>query len=91
LVWFDHAFIGRNGLAKELDKQNIKFNRLVVQTSRAHTAVKLLQYRQTVIHVNDASRAVTVASLLNSDKKIYAASIREEYDAFRRPFEPFER
>jgi 5-methyltetrahydrofolate--homocysteine methyltransferase len=45
-------------------------------TSRAHTAVKIApQYRQTVIHVNDASRAVTVAgSLLNSDK-IYAASI----------------
>jgi 5-methyltetrahydrofolate--homocysteine methyltransferase len=40
-------------------------------TSRAHTAVKIApQYRQTVIHVNDASRAVTVAgSLLNSDKK----------------------
>jgi 5-methyltetrahydrofolate--homocysteine methyltransferase len=48
--------------------------------------------RQTVIHVNDASRAVTVAgSLLNSDKKIYAASIQEEYDAFRDLFEPFER
>jgi 5-methyltetrahydrofolate--homocysteine methyltransferase len=60
-------------------------------TSRAHTAVKIApQYRQTV-NVNDASRAVTVAgSLLNSDKKIYAASIREEYDALERPFEPRE-
>jgi 5-methyltetrahydrofolate--homocysteine methyltransferase len=40
-------------------------------TSRAHTAVKnCTQYRETVIHVNDASRAVTVAgSLLNKDKK----------------------
>jgi 5-methyltetrahydrofolate--homocysteine methyltransferase len=36
-----------------------------------YVAVKIApQYRQTVIHVNDASRAVTVAgSLLNSDKK----------------------
>jgi 5-methyltetrahydrofolate--homocysteine methyltransferase len=42
------------------------------------------QYRQTVIHVNDASRAVTVAgSLLNSDKKI--CGLREEYDALERP------
>jgi 5-methyltetrahydrofolate--homocysteine methyltransferase len=47
-------------------------------TSRAHTAVKIApQYRETVIHVNDASRAVTVAgSLLNKDKKIYASDIR---------------
>jgi 5-methyltetrahydrofolate--homocysteine methyltransferase len=30
-------------------------------TSRAHTAEIAPQYRQTVIHVNDASRAVTVA------------------------------
>jgi 5-methyltetrahydrofolate--homocysteine methyltransferase len=77
-------------LAKELDKQNIKIPIMIggATTSRAHTAVKIApQYRQTVIHVNDASRAVTVAgSLLNSDKKIYAASIREEYDAFRETF-----
>jgi 5-methyltetrahydrofolate--homocysteine methyltransferase len=45
------------------------------------------QYRETVIHVNDASRAVTVAgSLLNKDKKIYASGIRAEYDAFRETF-----
>ena len=77
-------------LAKELDKRNIKIPVMIggATTSRAHTAVKIApQYRETVIHVNDASRAVTVAgSLLNSDKKIYAASIREEYDAFRETF-----
>jgi 5-methyltetrahydrofolate--homocysteine methyltransferase len=58
-------------------------------TTRAHTAVKIApQYRQTVIHVNDASRAVTVAgSLLNSDKKIYAASIRKNMTPLERPFE----
>jgi 5-methyltetrahydrofolate--homocysteine methyltransferase len=70
-------------LAKELDKQ-IKSNHdwWCNYISRAHTAVKIA-CQKTVIHVNDASRAVTVAgSLLNSDKK-YAASIREEYDAFR--------
>jgi 5-methyltetrahydrofolate--homocysteine methyltransferase len=50
-------------LAKELDKQNIKIPIMIggATTSRAHTAVKIApQYRQTVIHVNDASRAVTV-------------------------------
>jgi 5-methyltetrahydrofolate--homocysteine methyltransferase len=69
-------------LAKELDKQNIKFNMIGgATTSRAHTAVKIApQYRQTVIHVNDASRAVTVAgSLLNSDKK-YMQPQFKEYD-----------
>ena len=77
-------------LAKELDKRDFKIPIMIggATTSRAHTAVKIApQYRQTVIHVNDASRAVTVAgSLLNSDKKIYMASIREEYDAFRETF-----
>ena len=77
-------------LAKELDRQNIKIPIMIggATTSRAHTAVKIApQYRETVIHVNDASRAVTVAgSLLNSDKKIYASDIRAEYDAFRETF-----
>ena len=77
-------------LAKELDKLNIKIPIMIggATTSRAHTAVKIApQYRETVIHVNDASRAVTVAgSLLNSDKKIYASEIRAEYDAFRETF-----
>ncbi|MFV8270782.1 methionine synthase [Flavobacterium sp. GT2N3] len=77
-------------LAKELDKKNIKIPIMIggATTSRAHTAVKIApQYRETVIHVNDASRAVTVAGrLLNNDKKIYASDIRAEYDAFRETF-----
>jgi 5-methyltetrahydrofolate--homocysteine methyltransferase len=79
-------------LAKELDKQNIKSNYdwWCNYSSRSHRCEKLPAHRQTVIHVNDASRAVTVAgSLLNSDKKI--CSLREEYDALERPFKPFER
>jgi 5-methyltetrahydrofolate--homocysteine methyltransferase len=58
-------------------------------TSRAHTVKIAPQYRQTVIHVNDASRAVTVAGRLNSDKKYMQPQFREEYDALERPFEPF--
>ena len=77
-------------LAKELDKKNIKIPIMIggATTSRAHTAVKIApQYKETVIHVNDASRAVTVAGrLLNNDKKIYASDIRAEYDAFRETF-----
>jgi 5-methyltetrahydrofolate--homocysteine methyltransferase len=43
------------------------------------------QYEATVVHVNDASRAVTVASnLLQSEtKEIYTKTIREEYDKLR--------
>lgn len=77
-------------LAKELDKRGLKIPIMIggATTSRAHTAVKIApQYRETVIHVNDASRAVTVAgSLLNKDKKIYASDIRAEYNAFREMF-----
>jgi 5-methyltetrahydrofolate--homocysteine methyltransferase len=77
-------------LAKELDKQNIKIPIMIggATTSRAHTAVKIApQYRETVIHVNDASRAVTVAgNLLDQNRKIYASDIRAEYDAFRETF-----
>ncbi|WP_395045855.1 methionine synthase [Flavobacterium sp.] len=77
-------------LAKELDRRGLKIPVMLggATTSRAHTAVKIApQYRETVIHVNDASRAVTVAgSLLNKDKKIYASDIRAEYDAFRETF-----
>jgi len=77
-------------LAKEMDKRNITIPIMIggATTSRAHTAVKIApEYRETVVHVNDASRAVTVAgNLLNKDKKIYASTIRAEYEAFRETF-----
>ena len=43
------------------------------------------EYKETVVHVNDASRAVTVAThLLQPDTKVtYAKSLREEYDSLR--------
>ncbi len=77
-------------LAKELDKRGLKIPVMIggATTSRAHTAVKIApQYKQTVVHVNDASRAVTVAgNLLDHNRKIYASDIRAEYDAFRETF-----
>lgn len=75
-------------LAKEMDKLNIKIPVMIggATTSRAHTAVKIApEYKETVVHVNDASRAVTVATnLLQPDTKFtYAKSLREEYDSLR--------
>jgi len=75
-------------LAKEMNKLNIKIPVMIggATTSRAHTAVKIApEYKETVVHVNDASRAVTVATnLLQPDTKVtYAKSLREEYDSLR--------
>jgi 5-methyltetrahydrofolate--homocysteine methyltransferase len=75
-------------LAKEMDKLNIQIPIMIggATTSRAHTAVKIApQYSATVAHVNDASRAVTVAgNLLNSATKAdYAKALRAEYDELR--------
>jgi 5-methyltetrahydrofolate--homocysteine methyltransferase len=77
-------------LAKELDKKGMKIPVMIggATTSRAHTAVKIApQYRQTVIHVNDASRAVTVAgNLLDDNKEKYTSAVRADYDSFREAF-----
>ncbi|RTY92491.1 methionine synthase [Flavobacterium sp. GT3R68] len=75
-------------LAKELDKLNIKIPIMIggATTSRAHTAVKIApEYTETVVHVNDASRAVTVAgNLLNIESKVeYSKALRSEYDELR--------
>jgi 5-methyltetrahydrofolate--homocysteine methyltransferase len=75
-------------LAKEMDKLNIKIPVMIggATTSRAHTAVKIApEYQSTVVHVNDASRAVTVASnLLQAETKdSYVQAVRSEYDQLR--------
>jgi 5-methyltetrahydrofolate--homocysteine methyltransferase len=75
-------------LAKEMDKLNISIPIMIggATTSRAHTAVKIApEYKETVVHVNDASRAVTVAgNLLNAATKLdYSKGLREEYDKLR--------
>ena len=75
-------------LAQEMNKQNIKIPIMIggATTSRAHTAVKIApQYAATVVHVNDASRAVTVAGnlLQNQTKFAYFDHIKTEYDALR--------
>lgn len=78
-------------LAKELEKLNIKIPVMIggATTSRAHTAVKIApEYQSTVVHVNDASRAVTVASnLLQSEtNENYSKDIKEEYTKLREQY-----
>jgi 5-methyltetrahydrofolate--homocysteine methyltransferase len=71
--------------ASELEREGLKVPLLIggATTSRVHTAVKIdPNYRAgPVVHVNDASRAVGVASSLMSPEKreAYAAEVRAEY------------
>ena len=78
-------------IAQELKRQDLDIPLLIggATTSKAHTAVKIApELDSSVVHVNDASRAVTVAgSLLNSESSAdYKNSIKEEYTAFRAKF-----
>ncbi|MBR0719345.1 methionine synthase [Bradyrhizobium liaoningense] len=71
--------------AGELQREGLKLPLLIggATTSRVHTAVKIDPNYQAgpVVHVNDASRAVGVASSLLSVEKreTYAAEVRAEY------------
>jgi 5-methyltetrahydrofolate--homocysteine methyltransferase len=78
-------------LAKELKRLNINIPLLIggATTSKAHTAVKIFpEIDSPVVHVNDASRAVGVASsLINKDlKDEYWNGIHKDYTDFREKF-----
>tara|TARA_R110002126_G_scaffold181187_2_gene329936 strand:- start:22627 stop:25704 length:3078 start_codon:yes stop_codon:yes gene_type:complete len=78
-------------LAKEMQRQNFEVPLLIggATTSKAHTAVKIdTQYKNAVVHVNDASRAVTVVGdLLNKKSShLYTAKLKKDYDEFRTKF-----
>jgi 5-methyltetrahydrofolate--homocysteine methyltransferase len=78
-------------LAKEMERQNFKVPLLIggATTSKAHTAVKIDPvYGQSVVHVNDASRAVTVVGdLLQKDTSAsYKKFIKLDYESFREKF-----
>jgi 5-methyltetrahydrofolate--homocysteine methyltransferase len=78
-------------LAKEMQRQNFEVPLLIggATTSKAHTAVKIdTQYKNAVVHVNDASRAVTVVGdLLNKKTNTeYVAKLKKDYDEFRTKF-----
>jgi len=77
-------------LSKEMEKNDFSVPLLIggATTSKAHTSVKIApHYSNAVVHVNDASRAVTVVgNLLKKDNAIYKNQIREEYNLFREKF-----
>ncbi|MEL4456562.1 methionine synthase [Lutimonas vermicola] len=78
-------------LAKEMQRRELDIPLLIggATTSKAHTVVKIdTEYKNAVVHVNDASRAVTVVGdLLNkktADK--YVSDLKKDYEAFREKF-----
>lgn len=78
-------------LAREMERQGFKIPLLIggATTSKAHTAVKIdPQYSASVVHVNDASRAVTVlGDLLQKDSADdYKALVKTDYSSFREKF-----
>jgi 5-methyltetrahydrofolate--homocysteine methyltransferase len=75
-------------VAKEMQRRKLHMPLLIggATTSRVHTAVKIEQhYDHPVVHVLDASRAVTVVSSLLSKEQQgeYVKSIRSEYAKVR--------
>ncbi len=78
-------------LAKEMQRKNFTVPLLIggATTSKAHTAVKIdPQYKEAVVHVNDASRAVTVVGdlLKKETKKAYKKNLKDDYEVFREKF-----
>jgi 5-methyltetrahydrofolate--homocysteine methyltransferase len=78
-------------LAKELNRLKLNIPLLIggATTSKAHTAVKIFpEINSPVVHVNDASRAVGVASsLISKDlKEDYWNDVKKDYTEFRERF-----
>lgn len=78
-------------LATEMERKNFKIPLLIggATTSKAHTAVKIdPKYSEAVVHVNDASRAVTVVGdlLQKETSATYKKKIKEDYDDLRAKF-----
>ncbi|MDR2204899.1 MAG: methionine synthase [Flavobacteriaceae bacterium] len=77
-------------IAMELERQNLNFPLMIggATTSKAHTAVKIdPKYKNAVVHVNDASRAVNVvSSLLSAKNAEYVAELKADYADFREKF-----
>jgi len=74
-------------LAKEMAHQDFKVPLMIggATTSRVHTAVKIdTHYKNDVVHVLDASRAVNVVNnLLGKNKKQYHLDTKSEYKSLR--------
>ncbi|MCB0761151.1 MAG: methionine synthase [Flavobacteriales bacterium] len=69
-------------VATEMGRRKMNIPLLIggATTSRVHTAVKIAPHYDQVIHVDDASRAVTIArNLLSADAPLHLANARETY------------
>ncbi len=78
-------------LAKEMQRQNFEVPLLIggATTSKAHTAVKIdPEYDCAVVHINDASRAVSVVGelLKRETSALYKENLKKDYDIFRKDF-----
>ena len=78
-------------LAKEMERRDLNIPLLIggATTSKAHTVVKIdTEYKNAVVHVNDASRAVTVVSNLLNKKTAneYVVNLKKDYEDFREKF-----
>jgi 5-methyltetrahydrofolate--homocysteine methyltransferase len=75
-------------VAKEMERLKFKMPLMIggATTSKVHTAVKIAQnYSGPVIHVNDASKSVPVASSLISDelRDAFMIEVRKDYERVR--------
>ncbi|MCL4820445.1 MAG: cobalamin-dependent protein, partial [Vicinamibacteria bacterium] len=73
-------------VAREMEREGFDLPLLIggATTSKAHTAVKIApHYSKDVVHVLDASRAVTVASSLKSARADFGAANRAEQQRLR--------
>ena len=75
-------------VAKEMERLGFKTPLLIggATTSKVHTAVKIAQnYSGPVVHVNDASKSVPVASSLISNelRDAFMAEVTKDYDRLR--------
>ena len=79
-------------VAKEMDRRGMDLPLLIggATTSKAHTAVKIApHYSHPVLHVLDASRAVTVVrDLMDAERrKVYLSKVEEEQASLREAHE----
>ena len=78
-------------MAKEMERQGFTIPLMIggATTSRVHTAVKIApHYSNPVVHVNDASRSVPVASALLSDgqRAAFLEKLGDEYARIRNQY-----
>lgn len=76
------------GVAKEMERRGMSLPLLIggATTSRVHTAVKIEQHysKNQTVHVQDASRSVTVVErLLGSKSNEFIGEIKKEYEKVR--------